>query len=70
MDRKVYELIDSYREEYTETLRRWIRTPSVKGEAAENAPFGTDIRKMLDTAMADARGLGFPVRDLTDTPAM
>ena len=63
MDRKVYELIDSYREEYTETLRRWIRTPSVKGKAAENAPFGTDIRKMLDTAMADARGMGFPVRD-------
>ncbi len=63
MDRKVYELIDSYRDEFTGTLRRWIRTPSVKGEAAENAPFGVDIRKMLDTAMADARGMGFPVRD-------
>ena len=63
MEKKVYELIDSYRDEFVAALRRWIRTPSVKGEAAENAPFGTDIRKMLDTAMADARGMGFPVRD-------
>ena len=36
MEKKVYELIDSYREEYIRMLRNWIRTPSVKGEA-ENA---------------------------------
>ena len=63
MDKRVSQLIDSYREEYTEMLRRWIRIPSVKGEAAENAPFGTEIRGMLDAAMADARELGFAVRD-------
>ena len=63
MDRKVYEIIDSYRDEFVATLQRWVRTPSVRGEAAENAPFGTDVRKMLDTAMADAREMGFPVRD-------
>ena len=63
MEQKVYELIDGCREAFTETLRNWIRTPSVKGEAAPGAPFGTDVRKMLDRAMADAREMGFAVRD-------
>ena len=63
MDRKVSQLIDSYREEYTETLQRWVRIPSVKGGAEENAPFGREIRNMLDTAMEDARRLGFEARD-------
>ncbi len=63
MNGKVSQLIDSYREEYTETLQRWIRTPSVKGAAEEGAPFGRDVRNMLDTAMEDARKMGFEVRD-------
>ena len=63
MDKKVYELIDSYRNEFVQTLQGWVRTPSVKGEAAPGAPFGTDVRKMLDRAMEDAKKLGFPVRD-------
>ena len=63
MDRKVYELIDSYRDEYVRMLQDWIRTPSVKEEAAPGAPFGTDVRKMLDLAMKDAREMGFVVRD-------
>ena len=63
MDKKVYELIDSYRNEFVQTLQGWVRTPSVKGEAAPGAPFGTDVRKMLDRAMEDAKRLGFPVRD-------
>ena len=63
MNEKVNRLIDSFREEFTETLQRWIRTPSVKGEAADGAPFGRDVRKMLDTAMEDARKLGFATRD-------
>ena len=63
MDRKVYELIDGYRDEFVQTLREWIRTPSVKGEAEAGAPFGKDVRRMLDRAMRDAEKLGFPVRD-------
>ena len=63
MDQRVYELIDSYRDEYVETLRRWVNVPSVRSGAAEKAPFGPEVRRMLDTAMADARKLGFPVRD-------
>ena len=48
MDQRVSQLIDSYREDYVETLRRWVRSPSVKGEAEEGAPFGREVRKMLD----------------------
>ncbi len=63
MNQKVSEIIDSYRDSFTEMLKRWVQVPSVKGEAAENAPFGREVRQMLDTAMADARDLGFDVRD-------
>ena len=63
MEQRIYDLIDSYRDAYTEMLQSWVRIPSVKGEAAGNAPFGREVRNMLDRAMADARGLGFEVRD-------
>ena len=42
-----------------ETLQRWIRVPSVRAErSAENAPFGADVRRALDTAMADLKRSG------------
>lgn len=63
MEKKIYELTDSYREAYTEMLREWIRIPSVKGEAETGAPFGREVRRMLDRAEADARALGFDVRN-------
>ena len=63
MEKKVYELIDSYRDDFTKMLQRWVRIPSVKSEAEDGAPFGRKIRNMLDTAMEDARKLGFAVRD-------
>ena len=63
MEQKVIELIDSFRDEFVGMLQRWIRMPSVKGEAEDGAPFGRDVRKMLDTAVEDARDMGFPVRD-------
>ena len=63
MDQKVSRLIDSYRDEFSGMLQRWVQVPSVKSGAEPGAPFGREIRKMLDTAMADARGLGFDVRD-------
>ena len=65
MEQRVYELIDSYRDAYTETLQRWIRIPSVRGKAEAGAPFGREIRNMLDTAMADAREMGFEVLPVT-----
>ena len=63
MNEQVNRLIESYRDEFVSMLQRWIRTPSVKGEAADGAPFGRDVRRMLDTAMEDAGKLGFTARD-------
>ena len=63
MEKKVYELIEGYRDEFAETLRRWVQVPSVKGEAEEGAPFGREVREMLDRAMEDAKKMGFPVRN-------
>ena len=63
MDKKVYELSDAYRDEFVADLRRWIQVPSVKGEAAPGAPFGTEVRRMLDLAMADGERMGFPARN-------
>ena len=54
MDRKVYELIDSGRDEFVQMLRNWVAVPSVKGKAEPGAPFGREVRNMLDRAMADA----------------
>ena len=62
MEQKVYELLESYREEYVEMLRRWVRIPSVKSSPEPGAPFGGPVRDMLDTAMEDARNMGFAVR--------
>ena len=58
-------IVDSYRDELVENIRKWIAIPSVQGApAGENAPFGKEVRRMLDTALADARSFGFDVRDI------
>ena len=62
MDRKLNDLIESYREDFVKTLQEWVRVPSVKGEPAEGAPFGRDIAKMMDTAAETGRKMGFAVR--------
>ena len=59
MDKKVSQLIESYREELTGMLKKWVRVPSVKSEGADGAPFGKEIRRMLDMAMVDAETMGF-----------
>lgn len=58
------EIIESLREPMTETLKKWIRIPSVKEEAAPGAPFGKTLRTMLDTALEDCEKLGFRVRNV------
>ena len=63
MDKKVYELIEGYRDEFVQTLRSWVQIPSVKGEAEDGAPFGRAVREMLDRAMDDAEKMGFPIRN-------
>lgn len=58
-------IVDSYRDELIANIRKWIAIPSVKAEpAGENAPFGAEVRRMLDTALADAAAFGFEVRDI------
>ena len=64
MDQKIGQLIDSYRDDLVATLSRWIGIPSVKAEPADGAPFGKEVRHMLDTAMADAQAMGFAVRNV------
>ncbi len=57
MDR-IEQILSQYREEMMETVRKWVRIPSVKGEAAPGAPFGAAARQALDTAMADCEKFG------------
>ncbi len=55
---KIEQLLLQYREEMMETVQKWVRIPSVKGDAAPGAPFGAEARKALDTAMADCEKFG------------
>ena len=59
MDAKLNAIIESMHDEMIDTLQKWIRVPSVKGEAAPGAPFGTQVRRMLDMALADCEQMGF-----------
>ena len=66
MDKKLYDLIDSYADAFAAQLTRWIQVPSVKDETgatvAPGAPFGAEVRKMYDMAMADCEAEGFVTR--------
>ena len=62
---KLDALVDSYRDELIANIRKWIAIPSVQGApAGENAPFGKEVRRMLDVALEDGRRFGFEVRDI------
>ena len=66
MDKKLYDLIDSYADAFAAHLTRWIQVPSVKDETgatvAPGAPFGAEVRKMYDMALADCEAEGFVTR--------
>ena len=52
-------------QDMTDTLARWIRIPSVRAEkSAPNAPFGAEVRRALDAALADIARLGMTPRDI------
>ncbi len=63
LDAEVSRMLDSYREDYIRTLRAWVAIPSVRGEAEAGAPFGRDVRRMLDAALKTGEDMGFPVRN-------
>ncbi|MGN0794652.1 MAG: Sapep family Mn(2+)-dependent dipeptidase [Aristaeellaceae bacterium] len=62
MDKRIYELIDSYREDFAAQLSRWIQVPSVKAAPAPGAPFGAEVRRMYDMALADCEAEGLVTR--------
>ncbi len=55
-------IIRNQRQDMLDTLARWIAIPSVRGNAAEGAPFGKEVRRALDAAIADCARLGFPTQ--------
>ena len=62
---RVFEILDSYRPAITSTRQRWVQTRSVGTKSdVPGAPFGPDVRKMLDVALKDAKDLGFEVKDV------
>lgn len=63
MDAKLNAIIESMHDEMLDTLQKWIRVPSVKGEAAPGAPFGKEVRSMLDMALADCEQMGFKTQN-------
>ena len=45
------------------TLSEWVEIKSVKSTPSEGAPFGLEIKKMLQKALLDASSLGFEVKN-------
>lgn len=60
---QICQWIDDHKDDMLQTLRKWLSHPSLKGEAIQNAPFGAEVRRALDTALADGKAMGFSVRD-------
>jgi succinyl-diaminopimelate desuccinylase len=50
--------IESLKKPMVETLRKWLKIPSVKSEASSGAPFGTAALYALETAIHDCEELG------------
>ncbi len=57
-------IVDSKKDAIIEMMRRWLKIASVQGpKCADNAPFGKEVREMLDLAMKDAKAMGFDVEE-------
>ncbi|MCL2545434.1 MAG: Sapep family Mn(2+)-dependent dipeptidase, partial [Clostridia bacterium] len=63
-DKRLDQALESMRDDLIATLKGWLRIPSLKASAAPGAPFGPELRRTLDLALADARRLGFAPRDI------
>ena len=58
-------IVESYRDELIANIQKWVSVPSVQAPASgPDAPFGPEVRRMLDMALADAKAFGFDVRDV------
>ena len=60
----VHSWLDAHQNELIKAMQESVAFPSVKGEAAPNAPFGREIRGCLDHALGLAESMGFATKDL------
>lgn len=60
---KIFDYIDSQRDEMISTLSELISFPSVKGKPAPGAPFGADAAKCLERALQICESFGFNTRN-------
>lgn len=60
---KLEQILNTLEAPMLNTLREWVRIPSLLGPALPGAPFGAQLRQMLDKAMADCQALGLKVED-------
>lgn len=65
MENILNELIDSYYDDILEDLQKLVKIPSVLDEATKevNAPFGRNVRNVLDEVLEISKKLGFTVKD-------
>ncbi len=61
---QLFSYIDAHTEDMIADLARLIRIPSVKGEAAENAPFGTEPARALEEVLKICGEAGLSVRNI------
>ena len=54
--------LDAWKEDYAAMLCQWLSIPSLKAAPQDHAPFGAEVRRMLDLAMKDAADMGFETR--------
>ncbi len=55
--------MSDYFQNAIKTLESWMEIKSVKSAPSYGAPFGIDIKNMLERALSDAKNLGFEVRN-------
>ena len=55
---EMHKYIDANRDELVSSLKGLLRIPSIEGNPAPGAPFGTDVRRALDYTLELCRRLG------------
>lgn len=58
------QLLETLQEPMVNTLRSWLKIPSLKSDPLPGAPFGSQLRQMLDLTLESCRALGFDARDI------
>lgn len=65
MNKKEFDkIIEAQKEPMVRMLQEWIRIPSLKSDPEPGAPFGRELRRMLDKVLSDCESLGFEVNDI------